>query len=363
MTTVALFALALSGISTARGAADGDCPTWGEPAAQDALPDELPELSGLAVSSTTGITWAHNDSGGDDTLVALDPNGGLLGEVTVRDADNADWEDLAIGPCAEQGCSCLYIADIGDQQGDRQGVTLYRVAEPADRDDLPKKTEAAEALVFSYPDGAHDAEALAMHPTSGELLIITKVDSGPATVFAGQLDETALQELGELDLAAWGAEDARVTGAAVSVGGLRLAVRTETQIFVWTVGDGTLAEALKGEPEVIDAPDDEGEAVSFTEDGQALLVAGEGGGSLWTIPCAVFADEVAVDAAVPCPADGCGCASGPGRAPWGMLATLMAAIYARRRPTTSGSPPAARRRTAPPPTASPAGTSSRRPRT
>lgn len=321
------FLIMLTVSATARAAADGDCPSWGDPVEIGPLPQGLQELSGLAASPGGGLIWALNDSGGTDVLAALDSEGASLGEVGVRGADNADWEDLAAGPCAEEGCSCLIIGDLGDQEGARKAATLYRVYEP--EADLPRSTEEAEVITLSWPDGSYDAEALAVHPQTGEVVLVPKVD-GPVGVYVGSLEGGELSRAAELDLAALGADDPRVTGAAASPGGLRLAIRTESQIFVWNTGGGALIDALAGEPEVIDAPDDEGEAVSFSADGQSLYVAGEGGGSLWEIPCAVWADEVSVDAAAPCPT-GCGCAASPARATTAGLVLGLLALLRRRR--------------------------------
>src|SRR5262245_45881211 len=87
------------------------------------LPD-LPEASGLAASRRNpGVLWTHNDSG-DPFVFAITSTGGVKGRVRVTGAQVWDWEDIAVGPCPKG--TCLYIADIGDNDRRRRSVTIYR---------------------------------------------------------------------------------------------------------------------------------------------------------------------------------------------------------------------------------------------
>ena len=114
----------------------------------------LPEASGVTLSrGTPGVLWAHND--GEPVLVALDGNGTALGTVAVEGVELQDWEAIAAGACP-QG-SCLYLADIGDNNRSRAQIRIYRIPEPQP---LDATTGLAESWVGVYPDGPHDAEAL-----------------------------------------------------------------------------------------------------------------------------------------------------------------------------------------------------------
>src|SRR4030095_7791087 len=65
-----------------------------------AVPDELKESSGLAISRTQpGVLWSHNDSGDGPNLSAIDGSGKLLGVFRGTGAMARDWEDIAAGPC------------------------------------------------------------------------------------------------------------------------------------------------------------------------------------------------------------------------------------------------------------------------
>ena len=138
---------------------------------------ELPEGSGLAASrQTPGRFWSHNDSGGA-VVFALDAHGAVTGRVQLAGAAVEDWEAIAVGPCPAG--SCIFVADIGDNNAQRRSITIYRVPEPAEGSGTAQVDGVFHA---SYPDGPHDAEALLMTP-DGRLHIVTKGDTGPVSFY------------------------------------------------------------------------------------------------------------------------------------------------------------------------------------
>ncbi|MDQ3588012.1 MAG: hypothetical protein M3375_06665, partial [Actinomycetota bacterium] len=142
------------------------------------------ELSGLVASRRqTGVLWAHNDSGDSARLFALTTEGRLRGEVVVAGAQNVDWEDIALGP-GPSGQDALFVADIGDNENERPSVSVYRVAEPDLSRGAPRSSAPAERLVLRYPDRPHDAEALLVDPSTGELVMVTKSFGGDAFAYA-----------------------------------------------------------------------------------------------------------------------------------------------------------------------------------
>ena len=107
-----------------------------------------------------GRLWTHNDSG-QPILFALDTRGAVTARVRVTGAAVDDWEAIAVGPCPEG--SCVFVADIGDNAARRSSVTIYRIPEPAASE---ASAAVSAAFTLSYPDGAHDAEALLVTRTA-----------------------------------------------------------------------------------------------------------------------------------------------------------------------------------------------------
>jgi hypothetical protein len=154
--------------------------------------DELAEASGITASRRTpGAFWAVNDSE-QPVIYALDAKGVVTGRVRVTGATVEDWEAIAVGPC--RSGTCLYVGDIGDNNGTRKQITIYRVPEPAIGDDM---TATAEVFHATYPDGPQDAESLVL-TSDGSLYIVTKGEKGrrgavslPARAACGLDDATA----------------------------------------------------------------------------------------------------------------------------------------------------------------------------
>lgn len=237
------------------------------------------EASGIALSRRTpGIIWSHNDSGAP-VLFAFDTSGKARGQVQVTGMSVDDWEDLAVGPCG-QG-SCLYLADIGDNNRGRRQITIYRVPEPRPDE---KATAPVEALHAAYPDGPHDAEALFVSAT-GQLFVISKDDARTAALY--RLGQPAAGRVGKLELVTRLPLD-RITGAGTSPDGNWVAVRSNKELFLYRAQDlvgGRNAQPRRFDLTAVGEP--QGEAVAVAADGLIYLAGegGGGGGTLATIRC------------------------------------------------------------------------------
>ena len=263
------------------GGAD-TCPDCGEPASQGALANaKLDETSGIAASSRLpDVFYAHNDSGDSSRFFAVSRTGADLGVFKVMGAQNVDWEDMDRGPCPAG--SCLYIADTGDNERARLAYTLYRMVEPTAI--APgEQSIAADRLVFTYPDGSHDAEVLLVHPVTGEVTIVTKVEDGPAPIFALPPTLTTGKTLmatrvGEVQPPKG---DNRFTGGSIHPEATAILMRTHSSLFAYPMQpEQSVAEALAGDPCKLHVADEQlGEAVTWLPDGAGFVTVGEGAGA------------------------------------------------------------------------------------
>lgn len=238
----------------------------------------LPEASGVASSRRTpGLLWSHADSGSAPLLVALDARGTVRGKVRLSGATLVDWEDIAVGGCGSS--SCVYAADIGDNNGRRKAITIYRTPEPLASDGT---TGPVEAFVGHFPDAPQDAEAFFVRG-DGEMYIVTKGDSGPVALYrfpkgakpgtqAATLEKLGVLQAGRIDRNQW------VTGASASPDGRWVALRTHGSVAFYEAdklvkGDFSAAStfALSGLRQA------QGEGVALGPKGAVFLV-GEGGG-------------------------------------------------------------------------------------
>jgi hypothetical protein len=264
---------------------------YGPPRVLGRLDDPaINESSGLVASrANPGLYWTHNDSGDGPNIYALDEHGALRGTWRVRGASALDWEDIAAGPGPQTGVSYLYIGDTGDNEGRRSEIIVYRVKEPtikpadsASTKLKPLVTEDTEVIRLHYPDGAHDAESLLVHPVTGDLYIVSKIPFANPIVYkaAAPLNTngpTTLKRIAELNIPTL--FGGLVTGGDISPDGLRVALCDYVDGYELVLGDARASfdQIWKQPLKAVDlGKRKQGESIAYRLDGRALLATSEG---------------------------------------------------------------------------------------
>jgi hypothetical protein len=137
---------------------------------------ELTEASGLAVSrQIPQALWTHNDSGDEARVFLVKDDATVLNRFTLENAENVDWEEMAIALYPANNQPYIYIGDIGDNLKVRNIKTIYRFPEPNSANPANTLIPAnqIDKISFQYPDGNHDAEAMWVD-NNGDIYIITK---------------------------------------------------------------------------------------------------------------------------------------------------------------------------------------------
>ncbi len=258
------------------------------------LPDtRITEASGIARGiASPDVYYVQNDSGDSARFFAIDVRSGALRAVVdVPGAVNHDWEDLAVAPDAA-GTPSVWIADIGDNDANRDEVQLYRVDEPhiaAGATGKTLSTAAPDVWRLRYPSGPANAESLAVTP-AGRAYVFTKNAMGAATAYEvpPRPDPDHVQvmrAIGTLQI------PPLATGAAISRDGSLLAVRTYFAVFLWRLHHFDVAAAIRGKPIQETLPvQRQGEGVGF--DGARLVVDSEGVHTpVWSVPLPAGLDE------------------------------------------------------------------------
>ncbi len=228
------------------------------------------ESSGLAAStSLPGVLWTINDSGDGPRVFGLDGSGDTVAVLTLRGARARDWEAVGVGPRTGDR-SWLWVADIGDNRSSWSSVRVYRVPEPTR---TGNRDVAWTAFELRFPDGPRDAEALLVDPSDGRLYVVSKRVQGAAIYRAPmRLRANRMNQLTRV-----AAAPPLVTDGSFSPDG-RLAIRDYLQAYVFAgLGDPSKRVALPPQPQ--------GESITWTPDGTALLAGSEGSGSIiWRVP-------------------------------------------------------------------------------
>ena len=229
--------------------------------------ERIAESSGLAVSRRhEGVVYTHNDSGDVPTIFALGMDGRVLAVLTLAGANARDWEDIAIGE-DERGRPAIFVADIGDNLGGAWPyVTVYRVPEPSR---LRSQTLRATAFKIKYEDGPRNAETLMINPRTNRLYLASKLFGGKIYQAPARLRTRGFNIVRKV-----GDAPPIATGGAFSPDGRTCVIRTYLGARLYSVNpDGSPGRTLTS----IDLPvQKQGESVTYTADGTALLVGSEG---------------------------------------------------------------------------------------
>lgn len=256
------------------------------------LPPLVTETSGLA-AGRNGVFWTHNDRGHPAYVHAIDTVGQLVGSVAIvgpGEISNVDWEDIESAPCGD--ARCLFIADIGDNQGMRNAVAIHVLREPpaGSRASAGRAASAtARTLILRYPDGPQDAEA--MFVVDGSAYIITKGEHASVTLFrvpsatrisddptasaamppaSGPFTLEPVRNLGARRVR----EAGKVTGASTSPDGRWVAVRSYDALHLFEAGALVRNQAIA--PRRFDLRplrEPQGEGVLLLDDGTVWLTS------------------------------------------------------------------------------------------
>ena len=247
----------------------------------------LIEASGVVQSTRAdNVYWSQNDSGNEPLLFAYDSTGASLGVVRVTEAQNRDWEAIAIGPCATG--SCLYIGDVGDNGARRDEVTVYRIPEPLPTDTI---SAPAVALHFRYVDGPRDVESMIIASDTSIVLfskrpmadrdgrerraLVYRVPQS-AWLIAGTTQAALVDSIpiipSRFDSRSW------ITDAALSppnaTGTRRLAIRTNDDVYIFATEANTSRPGmLQFRCDLRALREPQGEGVTWLRDGRLLFVS------------------------------------------------------------------------------------------
>jgi hypothetical protein len=281
-------ALALCALQAPLAGAAALCSRWSEPAKVGELDvTAIMEASGVAVSQLAARLYHINDGEAAQFFVT-DPQGSALQAVRIAGFMPRDQEDIALGPCGDH--NCLIAADVGDNAERRESVQIALIREATT---FGATVTPEKVITVRYPDGPHDAEGVAVHPASGDLLLATKIrfnQQRPSQLFrlsAAQLaagGEQIFEAVGTIPVAALseslGANPRRViTAMDLSPDGTRLLLLTYDAFIEIALGsNATLPESWKeGQTHraFAIAPLLQAEAVAYDRDGQSILYSTE----------------------------------------------------------------------------------------
>lgn len=225
------------------------------------LDDErIDESSSLAASmANPGIAYTANDEKGP--VYAIETSTGrVVGTTYLDGAKIEDPEAMAMGRNGR-----LVLADIGDNDNDRDGMALYAFPEQA----AGVRKVTATRFPIAYSDGkSHNAETLLISPTTGRKYIVTKVSKGYGAIYAlptplrANTRNVATNQKHELPK--------NISDGTFTPDGAWVILRDDKKLYVLDPTTWTIVQTVSAPPV------DKGESVTVRPRGKHLLVGSEG---------------------------------------------------------------------------------------
>lgn len=231
------------------------------------------EISGIALSRVhPNVLYLHNDSGDGPYIYAVDATTcATLATYTIDGITPRDNEAIAVGVDAK-GRPVIWLADFGDNRDSWPYLRLYRVREPVQ---VRSQHLKARTYRFTYSDGPQNAEALLADPRSPRVWVATK------KLAHGSLFEVPLRKNGVAVARRIRTEGGLITDGSIAPDGSKYVLRDYVNATVFSgLPPGRQASQLVLPVQI------QGEAITWTADSKALLIASEGDRRLYrvTIP-------------------------------------------------------------------------------
>lgn len=218
---------ALAALAGLTGWALAVAPAMAAPAGFTVGVQGVKQIVGLAADPDGGRYWiTDGTSATTSRLVAVDESGSPVASVswgaTPTSVQALSWAD-----------GQLFVGDIGDPKGTRSSI---QVLSPTS---LSSTTSSWKAWDLTYPDGKHDAAAMAVS-SKGNIYVITR---GPSPAIYRAPTTLSRESVNTLTKVA--SAPAGVTDATFLPDGARIALRTSSAVIVvdaytWkTVGAAT----------------------------------------------------------------------------------------------------------------------------
>lgn len=223
--------------------------------------ERIAESSGLAVSPAhRNLVYTLNDSDNAPSVYAVDRRSGDVVGVTTLDGHQIqDTEALGVG-----SDGTMWVADIGDNGGDRDDVALYAFPEPGRGD----STVVPDRYPIRYPSGPQDAETVLVGPGSRMVFVVSKGVLGGRVYRLPRAPSTerpnVVRRVAKADA------PGLVTDGSYTPDGSRIVLRTYDNVVVYDAGSWqeTWSDSL---------PDQrQGESLSVEPGGRSVLVGTEG---------------------------------------------------------------------------------------
>lgn len=191
----------------------------------------IDEASGIADSrSMPGHLWVQEDGNNPSRLSLISYQGQLRGRIQLP-FPNRDWEDMDLFYDKHSKSNYIYIADTGDNLRQYPEYYIYRFKEP---ESIHEEVKEYERIVFYYPEGSRDTEAILIEPNTQDIYVITKSPgfSKLYKIAFPQKYDSPIPAMYVCDLPMY-----MITSGDFSADGKQIILRNYTTMYLWQRDD------------------------------------------------------------------------------------------------------------------------------
>ena len=221
----------------------------------------IKESSGLVISAEhEDLAYTINDAGNAPIVYGIKiSTGEVVGTTRVGGGKIDDSESIAI-----DGDGTMWVADLGDNDEERDDAALYAFPEPGPGDNQV----TAKRYPVSYDGGAVDIEAFLVHPETGEKFLASKQKKKNGTLFSLPAKLSENGDNRATDLGKDVPED--VSDGTFTPDGTQALIRTRDAVHLFDPKNWSEI-GLLSVPEV-----EQGESIAIEPDGRSFLIGSEG---------------------------------------------------------------------------------------
>lgn len=238
------------------------------------ISDKLVEASGLVASvANPGHLWTINDSGNPAEVFLIDTTAKTKMICKLKDVENRDWEDVALGSGPDSLRKYVYVAEIGDNNAVYPFKYIYRFPEPSLKDGKEVVVENVEKFVIELPDGKRDSETILIDPQTSDLYLVSKREEKVNLYFARYpfaTDTLRLEKVLTMPLT-------QIVAGSISPDGQQVLLKNYKMIYHWKrSAEQSLRDMLAQKPTVLPYdPENQGEAMSWNTTGTGFFTLSE----------------------------------------------------------------------------------------
>jgi hypothetical protein len=237
---------------------------------------KIEEASGLVASiSNKGMLWVHNDSGNPPEIFLIDRQTTVHMMCRLKNADNRDWEDIAMGPGPDPSKNYLYVGDIGDNYAQYKYKMIYRFEEPVLSDSTKKEVviEKYDRIIFQL-DTQKDTETLMIDPLNGDIYIISKREE-PVVLYRLELQKELSDTLTAKPVLT--IPLTLIVAGDFSADGKHILLKNYQNVFYWERSDKeSLEQVFKRPGRILPYSEEpQGESIAFARDGSGYFTVSE----------------------------------------------------------------------------------------